>query len=211
LVRVIKGVIEKYHYINIPKKKFHLDDEVDKNGRKGSVIPKPPDNKGGKVNSNAAANGKSRNSRSLSPLGASSARSQASWKVSTLEEVEAFKEDVLSIHVPSEDDDWMRFEMKQLTQFTRIFPVLPDKTVNSNSTNAMTEEEAAELEAKEEDDDDDKDDQEDENNVNVKSAVVVSKPKEPITIFSFNDILVEVLYLLFDAWKFCDLLLGIFA
>jgi hypothetical protein len=32
---------------------------------------------------------------------------------------------VLSIHVPTEDDEWMQFEMKILKEFTRIFP--PEK------------------------------------------------------------------------------------
>jgi hypothetical protein len=36
-----------------------------------------------------------------------------------------YREEVLREHVPSEEEEWLCFEMSKLTQFTRIFPPLP--------------------------------------------------------------------------------------
>lgn len=35
------------------------------------------------------------------------------------------RNEILSIHVPDENDEWMKFEMSKLTQCTRIFPPEP--------------------------------------------------------------------------------------
>jgi tubulin polyglutamylase TTLL6/13 len=157
LTNIIECVLPKYHPITIPAftmKKAPEDTESTEDGektapRKPNMVPRPPvdKNKTGAPGSTLNNNAK-RNSRSLSPPGAgSSSRAQASWKGGTAEEEEAFKEEVLSTHVPKDDDEWMVFEGKFLHQFTRIFPVVePTKTGGA----ALSEQEAAELEAKEE-------------------------------------------------------------
>lgn len=89
-----------------------------------------------------------RYSRSLSPPRSlsSNRRSSAAWKQSQPDEEITFRSklncfsifvfltmmvylmdlfsrhDVLSIHVPNEEDEWMQMEMSKLTQCTRIFP-----------------------------------------------------------------------------------------
>lgn len=51
-------------------------------------------------------------------------RMSAAWKTQPDEDAQ-FKAEVFKEHIPNEDDEWMKFEMAKLTQFTRIFPPLP--------------------------------------------------------------------------------------
>lgn len=57
--------------------------------------------------------------RSLSPPPAQ--KRTSNWKTSVDEDI-AYRLEVLSSHLPLETDDWMAYEMKNLTEFTRIFP-----------------------------------------------------------------------------------------
>lgn len=101
----------------------------------------------------AAKEAARRRARSMSPPRNQSLNSGrrplASWKQAPDEE-EAFRAEVLATHVPDENDEWMRFEMSRLTQFTRIFPILkPAQTSGSASASngiAAGEEEAEEAE-----------------------------------------------------------------
>jgi hypothetical protein len=46
---------------------------------------------------------------------------------------------VLSTHVPTEDEEWLRFEMSRLTQCTRIFPLEPKVISADSAHNAAAE------------------------------------------------------------------------
>lgn len=59
---------------------------------------------------------------------------------------------MLAAHVPSENDEWLRFEMSKLTQCTRIFPLEPKPKEEENAS-----EEAKEDEEEKEDNEDDND------------------------------------------------------
>eukprot|EP01039_Chlorochromonas_danica_P005990 gene5990-6597_t len=51
-------------------------------------------------------------------------RMSAAWKAPPDEEAQ-YRQDILREHVPEEEEEWMRYEMSKLTQFTRVFPPLP--------------------------------------------------------------------------------------
>ena len=60
-------------------------------------------------------------------------RAGAAWK-STEQEDALFRTEVLAIHVPKDDDEWLLFETSRLTQFTRIFP-LPKTAPGASNPN----------------------------------------------------------------------------
>lgn len=68
--------------------------------------------------SSLANNSNGNNSNSTANKG----RAAAAWK-STEQEDALFRTEVLAIHVPKDDDEWLLFETSRLTQFTRIFPL----------------------------------------------------------------------------------------
>lgn len=61
------------------------------------------------------------------------------WKQSGADDDAQFREDVLSTHVPTEDEEWLRFEMSRLTQCTRIFPLEPKVHSSDGVRNAAAE------------------------------------------------------------------------
>ena len=65
---------------------------------------------------------------------ATKGRAAAAWK-STEQEDALFRTEVLGIHVPKDDDEWLLFETSRLTQFTRIFP-LPKSAPSASSTSS---------------------------------------------------------------------------
>ena len=75
----------------------------------------------GREGRSSVANNPKRVIRSVSPP--SNKRVSASWKMDNPEELSSLRSEVLSAHVPKDDDEWMQREMEVLTQFTRIFPV----------------------------------------------------------------------------------------
>lgn len=68
------------------------------------------------------SNKEKRSVRSLSPPEAPRGRSTAAWKGDS-EEDELYKQEVLSIHMADENDEYMKKEVRMLTQFTKIFPL----------------------------------------------------------------------------------------
>lgn len=190
LAGVIEKVLIKYHSITIPKisiKKAASEAEMEKkiaaaHSTKSSSAraPEKP-----KPWGSSARAGETRHSRSVSPPGAAGAR-QANWKGGNAEEEEAYREEIIATHVPTEEDEWMRFEMKHLTQFTRIFPALvtdaESKKEGRSDGKQLSEAEAAELEAK--------DEEEEEAEENGKAPMVSSSPK--LKIASFVEIMVQV-------------------
>ncbi|RYH19916.1 hypothetical protein EON65_25245 [archaeon] len=65
----------------------------------------------------------------------SNRRMSAAWKTQPDEDAQ-FKAEVFKEHIPNEDEEWMKFEMTKLSQFTRIFPPLP-KSMMTNYIEAI--------------------------------------------------------------------------
>lgn len=112
---------------------------------------------------------------------ATKGRAAAAWK-STEQEDAAYRTEVLSIHVPKDDDEWLLFETSRLTQFTRIFPLPgPSTSATANASDGVAAEggtnkvaAASQEEAEVEEQPDEEDQQEDgikENGAKVKEAV----------------------------------------
>ncbi len=70
------------------------------------------------------------------------------------DEEAAFRSEVFSLHIPDENEEWLKFEMSRLTQCTRIFPVEPKKILKDGD--------GKEVEEGKEDNEEDKEEQEDE-------------------------------------------------
>lgn len=77
-----------------------------------------------------------RYSRSLSPPrtkklppAAPIKKQQPAWKAQPDEDA-IFRAEILKEHVPNDEEEWMKFEMSRLSQFTRIFPPLPKSAVH---------------------------------------------------------------------------------
>jgi len=68
---------------------------------------------------------------------AAKGRAAAAWK-STEQEDALFRTEVLGIHVPKDDDEWLLFETSRLTQFTRIFPLPKSAPTTNNSSGTET-------------------------------------------------------------------------
>lgn len=107
----------------------------------------------GSNNNNKAREPNKRYSRSLSPprSGSNTNNSVAStsttrgrpvpaWKVGGADEEAQLREEILAIHVPSEDEEWLRFEMARLNQCTRIFPPEPRRANAANDAEDGKEE-----------------------------------------------------------------------
>eukprot|EP01033_Poteriospumella_lacustris_P012064 gene12064-8619_t len=104
-------------------------------------------------NNNKAREPNKRYSRSLSPprSGNNTNNSVAStsttrgrpvpaWKVGGADEEAQLREEILAMHVPSEDEEWLRFEMARLGQCTRIFPPEPRRANAANDAEDGKEE-----------------------------------------------------------------------
>lgn len=117
-----------------------------------------------------------RHSRSLSPH--TIKRNDGNF-VKDLDDEEAYKKEVLAIHVPAEDDHYLLYEEEVLVSFTRLFP--PPKRVKDEATG----EEKADVEGEV-----DEEDEEEESNLSkaTKSADN-NKPKRKVA--SLQDILLE--------------------
>ena len=103
-------------------------------------------------------------------------RAQAAWK-STEQEDALYRTEVLGIHVPKDDDEWLLFETSRLTQFTRVFPYLSPTAAEGGATGAAESESKAVLEEVEVEEQPDEEDKEEDGNkengakkVPVKSA-----------------------------------------
>lgn len=70
------------------------------------------------------------------------------------DEEAAFRSEVFSIHIPDENEEWLKFEMSRLNQCTRIFPPEPKKSTKDS--------EGKEVEEGKEENEEDKEEQEDE-------------------------------------------------
>jgi tubulin polyglutamylase TTLL6/13 len=94
-----------------------------------------------------------RNSRSMSPSSSSGAGGgrRPVWKSDPAEDLQ-YRQEILSMIVPEEDDHWLQREMKYLPEFFRIFPAMPKSTSEQKLEN---DDEAAEEEGVEEERDDD--------------------------------------------------------
>jgi hypothetical protein len=79
------------------------------------------------------------------------------------------REEILSIHVPDENEEWMQLELKKLTQFTRIFPSCDPR--NNKIDNNKSVEEEMEMREEENDEDGEKDIEEGNNNSDQDTAV----------------------------------------
>ena len=101
------------------------------------LIPRPPR----KSRNDGSGSGPSskRNSRSLSPPPGPQRRAQAIWK--TAAEDDGFKQEVSSMIFPDENEEWLNFEIKRLTEFTRIFPP-PPPSPGTDETESKVKEEA---------------------------------------------------------------------
>jgi len=93
--------------------------------KKRAMAPKPPS--GMSRDPKKGQNGGRTLSRSLSPPPSNNRRAPAVWRCAGAEEDVPFRNEVLGIHIPAEDDIWMEREQKMLTEFTRIFPKLPKR------------------------------------------------------------------------------------
>jgi hypothetical protein len=143
-----------------------------------------------------APTGAARFARSLSPPPAQK-RQTSNWKTSVDEDI-AYRLEVLSSHLPSETDEWMAYEMKSLTEFTRIFP--PQKKTRDVEA----------LEAEDDNDGDEDDDMTPTPTATVPVTVGISKtPKNSTssssqvstrntTAASYEDILYQVN--IYDFW-----------
>lgn len=49
-----------------------------------------------------------------------------------------YREEVLALHVPDEDEEWLRFEMSRLHECTRIFPLVASRRSSTSSASAST-------------------------------------------------------------------------
>lgn len=96
------------------------------------MSPKPPN---GANKPKPSGGARDRFSRSLSPPAATNRRAPAVWRCTGAEEDIPFRNEVLSLHWPAEDDVWMEKEQRLLTQFTRIFPRLPKTGLEADNDN----------------------------------------------------------------------------
>eukprot|EP01040_Poterioochromonas_malhamensis_P013614 gene13613-15000_t len=116
-----------------------------------SVKPKNNNNNGHHGSNNNKSDPK-RYSRSLSPPRTSGPRRVApAWKSSISDEDAVLKTEILSTHIPNENDEWMKLECRLLTQCTRIFP--PEPKANDGKAG----EDEGEFGGKEEEETDDND------------------------------------------------------
>ena len=96
------------------------------------MSPKPPN--GANTKPKPSGGARDRFSRSLSPP-AVNRRAPAVWRCAGAEEDLPYRTEVLSQHLPAEDDVWMEKEQQLLTQFTKIFPRLPKTGLEAENEN----------------------------------------------------------------------------
>ena len=96
-------------------------------------------------------------SRSLSPPAVATRRAPANWKLVGVEEDKEFRQEILDLIIPKDDDVWMELEMKHLTEFTRIFPEIPEEKEEAEAVAAAVaegeNEEDEDVEAERDDED----------------------------------------------------------
>jgi len=124
----------------------------------GSTEPSKPNNAKPPPNSKNPSN-RRYSSRSLSPPAVSTRRAPANWKLVGVEEDKEFRQEILDSIIPKDDDVWMELEMKHLTEFTRIFPEIPEEKEDDAATVAEGEGDGEEEEVEAEQDDEDEEDE----------------------------------------------------
>lgn len=93
------------------------------------------------------------------------------------------RQEILSAHVPLENDEWMRLEMARLTQCTKIFPL--EQKIDGKSSDKADEEDKEEQE-----------DNEDENDEKRKAESNLKVAKSA----TYEEIIVQVSILYMDSF-----------
>lgn len=84
----------------------------------------PPRSITSSISGNSNASSKQQGNNAPPTDSSTTRRASAIWRTTAPEEELAFKQEVLSIHIPaSEADEWLRFETSRLNLCTRIFPL----------------------------------------------------------------------------------------
>jgi tubulin polyglutamylase TTLL6/13 len=130
------------------------------------------------------SNKEKRSVRSLSPPEAPRGRSTAAWKGDS-EEDELYKQEVLALHMADENDEYMKREVKLLSQFTKIFPL--DEPKKSDK------EEEKEKEDEEQEEKNDEEQEEVVEEIDVKGDKV-EKPAKP-SFATYADIMYQAFLL----------------
>jgi hypothetical protein len=107
--------------------------------------------------------------------------------------------EVLSQHIPADDDEWMMREMKRLVQFTRIFPLdsyyraqkQQQQPLASGMTQASPLSERDDDDAVDRDDDDDDGDEDNEKQKSVGNDADKAGKPAPFKSASYEEILYQ--------------------
>ena len=140
-------------------------------------------------------------SRSLSPTPSRNigGRSNAVWKVISSEEDDMLRKEVVALHKPNDDDEWMLKEMKYLTQFTRIYPEVPKLKTSTGSDSdekiAASTENNSDNEDEVEERDDDDNEREDDTSIVGNRNLLPANEKSKYVPASFSEILYQVFLL----------------
>eukprot|EP01038_Epipyxis_sp_PR26KG_P005590 gene5590-7718_t len=134
-----------------------------------------------------------RYSRSLSPpRSTTQRRPQPAWKGGVDEDL-LYKQEVLSVHVPDENEDWMQLEMSKLSQFTRIYPLETRRDKIDGPGSALHQVDGEDVLAEGNDEENDEDEEESNQIVNAGDAGIASpNPKSSQKVATYDEILFQV-------------------